>query len=205
MAYKHIVLASILACAAALPPAHAALVPVTVPYASRASVDSDADSIPDIFDNAPGIANDQADLDNDGIGDVIDPTPASSNPFLGDPGLALFPTAPISAATHLLIPYTMTLATPPGAWGHIDLDFAGDGSWDATYFGPLDTNLDTIDISPALFVGPGMSSQSDSILTDIVVVAPEPASAMLLSAAALLLLKNPRPRRSPHNRSSPRA
>lgn len=188
------------------PMARATLTPVVVPYAVRGTVDTDGDLTPDTFDNAPGVANDQQDMDADGIGDVIDPTPAMSNPSLGDPGLGLFAPTPITAGSHVFLPYTMTIATPPGGWGHIDLDFGADGIIDATYFGPLDSTTNLMDISPSLYssalwdlntpgtytfqawaVGPGRVSENPSIVTNVVVLAPEPGTVILLGASLVLV------------------
>lgn len=179
---------------------------VVVPWSARATVDTDGDFTPDVFDNAPGLANNQADLDNDGIGDVIDPTPSNSNPYLGDPGLGLGGPYTITAGSHVLVDYLMMFATPPGGYGHIDLDLGGDGIYDAIYFGPLTGSYSVIDIPPSLYTSPlwdlntpgtyvlhakayapGMVSQFDSIVDPITVVAPEPASLSLLAVAPLLL------------------
>jgi hypothetical protein len=182
-----------------------------VPWAQRNTVDSDGDTIADLFDNAPGAFDpSQTDTDNDLIGDIIDPTPVNSNPFLGDPGLGLFGPYIIPAGSSAQIGYVMQ-TTPPGAFGHIDIDFGGDNVFDATYFGPLDTNTNTISIPPGLFssglwdlnvanapayydfyakaVGPGMTSQNPSITG--VSVTPEP---MLLAPLAALALATQRRR-----------
>jgi hypothetical protein len=169
-----------------------------VPWALRGTVDTDGDGVPDLVDNAPGVANDQADTDADAIGDAIDPTPVNSNPFLGDPGLGMLGPYTISAGSHAFLDYSMILQTPPGGWGHIDLDFGQNGTYDATYFGPLTASLDQINVAPSLFVdptwnlnavgnyvlfakafGPGMTSQFDTI-TGVNVV-PEPGTLALLA------------------------
>jgi hypothetical protein len=136
-----------------------------------------------LFDNAPGVANNHQDTDGDAIGDAIDPTPNYSNPALGDPGLGMGGPYTLLAGSHLLVDYQMIVATPPGAFGHIDLDFGQDGIYDATFFGPLSqTTAGVIDIPPNLFVSstwdlntpgsfelfakafaPGMSSQYETI------------------------------------------
>lgn len=183
-----------------------------VPWSARNTVDSDGDLTPDLMDNAPGVSNNQQDADADGIGDIIDPTPINSNPFLGDPGLALGAPSTISAGSQAQIPYLVVLATPPGAFGHIDLDLGADGIYDATYFGPLTSSLNNIDIAPSLFVdalwdlntpgtyvlhakafGPGMSSQFVSI-TNVNVV-PECASFILIAtgAAGIVLVRRRNP------------
>src|SRR5689334_1472796 len=106
-----------------------------VTYSQRGTVDSDGDGINDLVDNAPGTSNvSQVDTDADQIGDAIDPTPFGSNPALGDPGLGVGGPYTIPLGTHAFIDYLMTLQTPPGSFGHIDLDFGGDSVYDATYF-----------------------------------------------------------------------
>ena len=179
---------------------------VVVPWASRFTVDTDGDGSVDLLDNAPGVSNNQADTDADGIGDVIDPTPSSSNPNLGDPGLGMFGPYTITAGASAQLDYFMILATPPGGYGHIDMDLGGDNVFDATYFGPLTANLNTITIPASLFVdplwdlntpnapaqyifqgkafGPGMSSQN--VMITGVIVTPEPAAIAFLSAMPLL-------------------
>lgn len=128
---------------------------VVVPWALRTTIDSDGDLTPDVFDNAPGVSNNQADADMDQIGDVIDPTPSSSNPNLGDPGLGWGVPSTIPVGTPANIPYIMILTAPPGAFGHIDLDLNSDTVYDATYFGPLTTSLNIMSIPANVFVDPG--------------------------------------------------
>jgi len=103
----------------------------------------------------------------------------------------------VSQGSHAFIDYLMASQTPPGAFGHISLDFGGDSTIDAVYFGPLTASFNQIDIPPSLFsgatwdlntpgtytismkaFGPGMVSQNPSITT-VTVVAPEPASGAL--------------------------
>jgi hypothetical protein len=189
-----------------------AAVPTIVPWAQRNTVDTDGDSTPDLVDNAPGIANNQQDTDADQIGDIIDPTPNNSNPALGDPGLGMLGPYTITTGSHAFLDYLMVLGTPPGAWGYIDLDFGGNGIYDATYFGPLTANFNQIDIPPNLYVdgtwnlnavgsyqvfakafGPGMHSQNDTI-TGVNVV-PEPGAIALLSVGCALLVMWRRSRR----------
>jgi hypothetical protein len=167
-----------------------------VPWAGRTSVDTDADGVPDVFDNAPNVSNPtQNDLDMDQIGDVIDPTPTSTGPFLGDLGLTIGGPYTIAAGAQLNIAYNV--ATPVwGHYGHIDLDLGGDGIFDATYFGSLDGTAGTINIGPGLHTdafwdtntpgiytlkaqafGPGGDS---SILSATVTVVPEPGSALAI-------------------------
>lgn len=182
-----------------------AATPQLVPWALRTTVDTDGDGTPDLFDNAPGAVNNQADLDADLIGDVIDPTPVNSNPYLGDPGLLLGAPYTISSGSNVTIDYLMVV-TPPGAWGYIDLDLGGNGIYDATYFGPLSTSLSQILIPvnqfeiPGLYsqnvpgsypiyakaFGPGMTSQFNSI-TGVNVV-PEPTTLAMFASGLLLLL-----------------
>lgn len=185
--------------------ANAASAAQVVPWALRTTVDSDGDSTPDLFDNAPGAANNQADADADLIGDVIDPTPNGSNPSLGDPFLGMNGPHTIAAGAHVFVDYLMLSFEPPGQWGHIDLDFGGNGVYDATYFGPLTFSLNQIDVPPALFVdptwnlnvpgsyvlhalayGPGSSSQNYTISGAI--VTPEPATVALLAIAGFVAI-----------------
>ena len=181
-----------------------AATPQLVPWALRNSVDTDGDGTANLVDNAPGIANNQADTDADQIGDIIDPTPVNSNPNLGDPGLGMLGPYTISSGSSVALDYLM-LQTPPGAWGHIDLDLGGNGIYDATFFGPLTTSLNQITIPagqyelPGLYsqtvpgsyaiyakaFGPGMTSQFETI-TGVNVV-PEPTTLMLLSGSLSLL------------------
>jgi hypothetical protein len=181
---------------------HAAT-PQLVPWANRNTVDTDGDGTPDLFDNAPGVANDQADNDADGIGNVIDPTPNNSNPALGDPGLGMLGPYTIFSGSSVSLDYKMTLQVPPGAWGHVDLDLGGNGVYDATYFGPLTASFNQIVIpanqyeipgvysqnvlgSYAIYAtafGPGMQTQNVTI-TGVNVI-PEPASVCLLAAVGL--------------------
>lgn len=177
---------------------------VTVPWALRTTIDSDGDGTADLFDNAPGIANNQADMDADLIGDVVDPTPTQSNPNLGDPFLGMNGPHTIAAGAHVFVDYLMMNFEPPGQWGHIDLDLGGNGIYDATYFGPLTSVLNQIDIAPGLFVdstwdlntpgtyllhalayGPGSSSQNYTISGAIVL--PEPGTAMLSMVLGLVV------------------
>lgn len=58
----------------------------------------------------------------------------------------------IAAGAHVFVDYLMMNFEPPGQWGHIDLDLGGNGIYDATYFGPLTSVLNQIDIAPGLFV-----------------------------------------------------
>jgi hypothetical protein len=177
---------------------------VTVPWALRATVDTDGDGVPDLVDNAPGFFDvSQMDSDMDQIGDVIDPTPSQSVPNLGDPFLGMNGPHTISAGAHVFVDYLMMNFAPPGQWGHIDLDLGGNGVYDATYFGPLTSALNQIDISPSLFVdstwdlntpgtyvlhalayGPGSFSQNYTISGAIVL--PEPATALLAVALGLV-------------------
>jgi hypothetical protein len=171
------------------------------------SVDSDADGVADVLDNAPGVANNQADTDADGIGDAIDPTPTTSDPYLGDPGLGVYSSPPIAPGGSASFDYLLTLGTPPGGWGRIELDFDLDNSPDALFFGPLTASLNTITVPAGLFVaaawdlytpgtytvgmkaiGPGMSSQNWAYPSVTVTAVPEPSSAMLalLGGATLL-------------------
>jgi MYXO-CTERM domain-containing protein len=184
-----------------------------VPYAQRFTVDSDADTVVDLFDNAPGTFNpSQIDSDNDLIGDDIDPTPFGSNPALGDPGLLLGAPQTIPAGSHDFIGYLMALQVPPGAFGHIDMDFGGDSTIDAVYFGPLTATVNQVDVPPGLYVnavwdlntpgtytvkmtatGPGMVSQNPSITNVNVTPAPEPAAgATALIAIAGLFVRRRR-------------
>ncbi len=167
------------------------------------TVDSDSDSVPDLFDNAPGIANNQADTDNDGIGDAIDPTPFNSNPNLGDPGLGVSSSPTILAGGTATFDY-LTTVTPPGSWGRIELDFNLDSTTDAVFFGPLTTGINTLAVPASLLVGatwdlytpglytvgmkayaPGMSSQSWVYPTVSVSPVPEPSTFFLFALAAL--------------------
>ena len=183
-------------------------------WANRNSVDTDGDGHPDLFDNAPGVANDQADNDADGIGNVIDPTPNNSNPALGDPGLGMLGPYTIFSGSSVSLDYKMTLQVPPGAWGHLDLDLGGNGVYDATYFGPLTSSFNQIVIPanqyeiPGVYsqnvlgsypiyaaaFGPGMQTQNVTI-TGVNVI-PEPASVCLLAVAGLAVGSRRRLRRS---------
>lgn len=164
----------------------------------QATIDTDADGVPDFQDNAPGVWNDQADTDADGIGDLIDPTPNGPNPYIGDPGLLLAPAVPILAGGNANFDYLVVLATPPGGWGRIELDFDLDTAVDAVYFGPLTAAMDTITIPASLFVGatwdlytpgtytvgmkayaPGMWSQNWANPNVTVTPVPEPATLVL--------------------------
>jgi hypothetical protein len=178
-----------------------------VPYASRFTVDSDGDGQADLLDNAPGTSNpSQIDTDADGIGDAIDPTPSGSNPALGDPGLGVGGPYNVPIGTHAFIDYLMALQTPPGGFGHIDLDFGGDNTVDAVYFGPLTASTNQIDVAPSVYsaldwnlnalgtypvymkaCGPGRTSQNASI-TNVTVVAPEPTAALALLAGVPAVL-----------------
>jgi hypothetical protein len=174
--------------------------------AQQLTVDSDGDSVPDFLDNAPGISNNQADTDADGIGDVIDPTPLTSNPYLGDPGLGVYSSPPISVGGTATFDYLTFLGTPPGSWGRIELDFDLDNSTDAVFFGPITASINTIAIPASLFVNaswdlntpglytvgmkafaPGMWSQNWAYPNVNVSPVPEPSSLFLLAAAAVTL------------------
>jgi len=180
----------------------------TLVLASQAgTVDTDADSVPDLVDNAPGIANNQADTDADGIGDAIDPTPNLSNPALGDPGLGVYSSPSIFAGGTATFNYLTTLGTPPGAWGYVQLDFDLDNTPDALYFGQLSSTIDTIAIPASLFVNaswdlytsgtytvgmkafaPGMHSENWAYPNVTVLPVPEPASMLLMAAGAIAML-----------------
>jgi hypothetical protein len=186
-----------------------AATPQLVPWALRNSVDTDGDGTTDLTDNAPGFFDpSQIDTDNDQIGDVIDPTPFNSDPNLGDPFLGMGGPYTIASGSSVSLDYLMMSQTPPGAWGHIDLDLGGNGVYDATFFGPLTASLDQIVIPAGLFeipglysqtvpgsyavhgkaFGPGMSSQFETITGVIVVPVPEPASLFMLLAGFLTIL-----------------
>ena len=183
-----------------------AATPQLVSWALRNTVDTDGDGVADLVDNAPGIANvSQIDTDADQIGDIIDPTPTTSIPNLGDPGLGMLGPYTISSGSSVSLDYLMALQTPPGAWGHIDLDLGGNGVYDATYFGPLTASFNQILIPsgqfelPGLYsqtgpgsylvhakaYGPGMSTQFETI-TGVNVV-PEPTSLLMLVGGSLSL------------------
>jgi hypothetical protein len=182
----------------------AVITPSIAAWANRNTVDSDGDLTPDLNDFAPGLFDNGMDTDNDGIGDAIDPTPINNNPSLGDPGLGMYSPPVINAGSNSDIDYVM-LTTPPGGWGHIDLDLGGDGNYDATWFGPLTTSINTLSIPASLYTStlwdlntagtyqlyakayaPGMSSQSETIISNVVVV-PEPGTMgiAILAAAGL--------------------
>jgi hypothetical protein len=179
-------------------------------WALRTTVDTDGDGVNDLMDNAPGAFDpSQVDADADQIGDIIDPTPVNSNPALGDPGLGMLGPYTINSGSSVALDYIMNSLTPPGAWGHIDLDFGGNGIYDATWFGPLTAaGYNQIVIPAGMFeipgiysqtvpgsysvyakaYGPGMQSQFETI-TGVNVI-PEPATLLfLLSAAALAILR----------------
>jgi len=170
------------------------------------TVDTDGDSVPDVFDNAPGVANNQADADNDAIGDAVDPTPNQSDPYLGDPGLGVYSSPTILAGGTATFDYLMVNATPPGSWGRIELDFDLDNSADAVYFGPLTASINTIAIPANLFVNgswdlntpglytvgmkafaPGSWSQNWAYPNVTVLPVPEPSTLWLLATAAAML------------------
>ncbi len=170
------------------------------------TVDSDGDATPDLFDNAPGTANNQADADADGIGDIIDPTPNASNPNLGDPGFILAPAMPIVAGANANFDY-LVLVTPPGGWGRIELDFDQDNVADAVFFGPLTAVMDTISIPAGLFVdplwdlytpgtytvamkayAPGMSSANWAHPYVTVLPVPEPSTLLLATLAYIVTM-----------------
>lgn len=192
--------------AASLPVIEAnAATPQLSTWALRTLVDTDGDGVADLVDNAPGTANpSQVDTDADQIGDIIDPTPVNSNPALGDPGLGMLGPYTIASGSSVALDYIMTLQTPPGAWGYIDLDLGGNGIYDATYFGPLTTaSYNQIVIPAGMFelaglysqtvpgsyqvfakaFGPGMHSQFETI-TGVNVV-PEPATLLMAFSAIL--------------------
>lgn len=176
-----------------------------VPTSQYLTVDSDGDGTADYLDNAPGAANPfQEDSDADQIGDAIDPTPSTSVPNLGDPGLLLGPAAPIPAGNSGSFNYLVVLATPPGGWGRIELDFGLDLSVDAIYFGPLTSITNAISVPASLYVssnwdlntpgnysvgmkayGPGMYSQNwaQSVIT--VLPVPEPSAVVLAGLGAI--------------------
>jgi hypothetical protein len=180
-----------------------AATPQLVPWALRTTVDTDGDGTPDINDFAPGVVDNQMDSDNDAIGDIIDPTPFNSNPALGDPGLGMLGPYTIPSGASVALDDIMMQQTPPGAWGHIDLDLGGNGVYDATYFGPLTTSYNQIVIPAGMFelpglysqtvagsyqvfakaFGPGMQSQFETI-TGVNVI-PEPATATMLITGML--------------------
>jgi hypothetical protein len=175
-----------------------------VSYANRFTVDSDGDGQVDLLDNAPGTSNpSQVDNDADGIGDAVDPTPSMNNPALGDPGLLLGAPTNVPIGTHAFLSYAAAVQTPPGGFGHIDIDFGGDNTVDAVYFGPLTGSVNQIDIAPSVYsaldwnlnalgtytaymkaFGPGMSSQNAAI-TNVTVVTPEPTAGLALFAAGI--------------------
>ena len=67
----------------------------------------------------------------------------------------------IASGSSVALDYIMTLQTPPGAWGYIDLDFGGNGIYDATYFGPLTmAGYNQIVIPGGMFELPGLYSQT---------------------------------------------
>ena len=203
--------------AALIAPAADAFAAQTVLWAVRGTVDSDGDSVNDLVDNAPGTFDpSQVDTDADLIGDIIDPTPSLSDPALGDPGLGMNgPPAPIPAGSTAYFDYQMMLGVPPGAFGHIDLDFGGNGVFDATYFGPLTASINQIALAANLFVdstwdlntpgyytlhakayGPGMSTQNVTI-TNVTVI-PEPAALALAVCGAVGLTSGRRILRTRH-------
>lgn len=186
-----------------------------VPISQQLTVDSDGDGLVDLLDNAPGTSNpSQVDTDNDGIGDDIDPTPVNSNPNLGDPLLILGVPVPITAGSNANFSY-LTLNTPPGSWGRIELDFDLDTSADAIYFGPLSSSTNTLSIPASLYVGsswdlytpgtyfvgmrvfaPGMSSQGWAQPFINVQPVPEPGSLTLAGLGAAMAVAGCRRRRS---------
>jgi len=194
---------------------HEALSSSLVPISQQFTVDSDGDSVVDLVDNAPGIANNQADTDADGIGDAIDPTPNLSMPNLGDPGLGVFSSPTILAGGTATFDYLTTLGNPPGGWGRVELDFDLDNSVDAVFFGPLTPSLNTLAIPASFFINaswdlntpglysvgmkafaPGMSSQNWAYPNVTVSPVPEPSTFVLFSAAAVSLWYMARSRRT---------
>ena len=185
-----------------------------VPWVARASVDTDADGTPDVFDNAPNASNPtQNDLDSDQIGDIIDPTPTTVGPFLGNIGLTLGGPYTIPIGGPLNVAYNVTIPVI-GNYGHIDLDLGGDGIMDADYFGPLDGVAGNINIGPGLNLDPfwnmnapgtyllkgeafGPGGQSQLISTTVTVV-PEPTVAMLAGCGLMALLRRGRRGRRGH-------
>jgi len=183
-----------------------AATPQLVSWALRTTVDTDGDGINDLMDNAPGAFDvSQIDTDADLIGDIIDPTPFNNNPALGDPFLGMGGPYMIASGSSVSLDYLMMAQTPPGAWGHIDLDLGGNGIYDATFFGPLTASVNQITIPagqfelPGLYsqtvpgsylihakaFGPGMSSQFETI-TGVNVV-PEPTTLLMLLGGTLLV------------------
>lgn len=180
-----------------------------VPVSQQMTVDSDGDGVVDLLDNAPGTSNlSQEDTDMDQIGDAIDPTPSTSVPNLGDPFLGIAPALSITAGSNANFDYILMNAAPPGAWGHIDLDFDQDTVTDAVFFGPLTTSFNSMSIPASLYVGaswdlytpgtytvamkaygPGMSSLYWALPNITVLPVPEPSSLMLagLGAAAVAI------------------
>jgi hypothetical protein len=138
-----------------------AATPQLATWALRTTIDTDGDGVNDLVDNAPGAFDpSQIDSDADQIGDIIDPTPFNSNPALGDPGLGFGGPYTIPSGSSVGIDYVMTLQTPPGAWGHVDLDLGGNGVYDATWFGPLTASVNQIVIPAGMFELPGLYSQT---------------------------------------------
>jgi hypothetical protein len=192
--------------------AHAA---TAVTPATAATIDTDADGIPDLqfsggygnaFDNAPSFNNpSQADNDGDQYGDAIDPNSSAFGPVV-DIEFTIGGNYNVAPGAGVTINFS-TIASPPGNFGHINLYLQPGGTPDAYAFQSLATpggsffipaNLLTIpgfwDLNtPGVYTVEAWGLSPGPIAgykggTATVTVVPEPTSAVLLSLGALGLL-----------------
>lgn len=185
-----------------------------VDAATAASIDTDADGVPDLFfssgygnsfDNAPSFNNpSQQDSDGDQYGDVIDPTPLVPGPVVDIGFTTVVGPYNVAPGAGVTINFT-TSASPPGNFGHINMYFQNPTP-EAYAFQSLATPGGSVFIPANLITIPGIwdlntpgtynvelwglapgeiAGYKGGIAT--VNVVPEPTSLTLLAACALLL------------------